>query len=92
MECKINHSSKVINCIMKGLCIKTLIHSNLILLVHSDYSQMHIQCNTVDSVELLSGSINTEKLNFQVEIIQNLDQFIKYFLNLNDLDFLPGPI
>lgn len=63
-----NHSSKVINCIMKGLCIKALIHSNLILLVHSDYSQMHIQYNTVDSVELLSGSINTEKLNFQ-EII-----------------------
>lgn len=53
---------------MKGLCIKALIHSNLILLVHSDYSQMHIQYNTVDSVELLSGSINTEKLNFQ-EII-----------------------
>lgn len=74
---------------IKGLGIEALIHSNLILLVHSVYSQPHIQYTDVGWVELLWRSM---KLNFQIETIQNFDQFIKYFLNLNDLDFLPGPI
>lgn len=34
-----NHCSKVINCIIKGLCIKTLIHLNAILVVHRVYSE-----------------------------------------------------